>query len=187
MYLSRTLLPHDALTCVCAAPPSSPQPSPEVVALSRGMGDAEDATAESYAEALLPLSRSVFVVEGALGLDTDAVQVLAGSLSAHGLGPEALALPCTAVCKPPRSRSSALFGTPAASSDIGPLSASAATHAAPQHLLPRRRRLVINWQLKSAAGPMRRRVTIDWVAKLLRMELAACVGGTLPRVLWQHF
>ena len=30
-------------------------------------------------------------------------------------------------------------------------------------------------------------MTIDWVSKLLRVELAACVGGTLPRALWQHF
>ena len=34
---------------------------------------------------------------------------------------------------------------------------------------------------------MTRRVTIDWGAKLLSMDLAACTGGPMPRVLWQHF
>ncbi len=47
------------------------------------MTDAEDATIESYMEALLPVSRNVFVLEGDFGSDTDAAQVLAGSLSAQ--------------------------------------------------------------------------------------------------------
>ena len=63
------------------------------LSLVAGMIEAENATAESYAEALLPLSQNVFVLEEALGLDTDAVQVLGGSSSAHGLGPTAVALP----------------------------------------------------------------------------------------------
>ena len=34
---------------------------------------------------------------------------------------------------------------------------------------------------------MTRRVTIHWGAMLLNLEFAACAGGPMPRVLWQHF
>ena len=151
------------------------------------MADAEDATVESYVEALLPVSQNVFVLEGDFGSDTDAAQVVAGSSSAQGLGVAPLALPFTEVCTPPRSQSSALFTSPGTASDIASFSGSTSTRSSPQDLLPPRRRLVINWHLKCAEKPITRRVTIDWGAKLLNLELAACAGGPMPRVLWQHF
>ena len=157
------------------------------MSLVGSMADAEDATVESYVEALLPVSQNVFVLEGDFGSDTDAAQVLAGSSSAQGLGVAPLALPYIDVRTPPRSQSSALFTSPGTASDIASFSGSTSTRSSPQDLLPPRRRLVINWHLKCAAKPMTRRVTIDWGAKLLNLELAACAGGPMPRVLWQHF
>ena len=59
------------------------------------MTDAEDATIETYMEALLPVSQNVFVLEGDFGSNTDAAQVLARSSSAQGLGVARLALPYT--------------------------------------------------------------------------------------------
>ena len=112
------------------------------------MADAEDATIETYMEALLPVSQNVFVLEGDFGSDTDAAQVLAGSSSAQGLGVAPLALPYTDVCTPPRSQSSALFTSPGTASDIASFSGSTSTRSGPQDLLPPRRRLVINWNLK---------------------------------------
>ena len=71
------------------------------------MADAEDATVETYVEALLPVSQNAFVLEGDFGSDTDAAQVVARSSTAQGLGVAPLALPFTEVCTPPRSQSSA--------------------------------------------------------------------------------
>ena len=138
-------------------------------------------------EALLPVSQNVFVLEGDFGSDTDADQVLAGSSSAQGLGVAQLALPHTDVCTPPRPQSSALFTSPGTASDIASFSGSTSTRSSPQYLLPPRRRLVMKSHLKCAEKPITRRVTVDWGAKLLNLELAACVGGPMPRVLWQHF
>ena len=151
------------------------------------MADAEDAIVENYVEALLPVSQNVFVFERDVGSDTDATQVVAISSSAQGLGVGPLALPFTEVCTPPRSQSSALLSSPPTTSDIASFSGSTSTRSSPQDLLSRRRRFVMNWHLKRAAKPMKRRVNIVWGAKLLNLELAACVGGPMPRVLWQHF
>ena len=149
------------------------------MSLLGSLADAEGATIETYMEALLQVSQNVFVLEGDFGSDTDAAQVLARSSSAQGLGVAQLA--------PPRSRSSALFTSPGTASDIASFRGSTSTRSSPQYLLPPRRRLVINWHVKCAEKPITRRVTIDWGAKLLNLELAACAGGPMPRVLWQHF
>ena len=55
------------------------------------MADAEDATVAVYVEALLPVSQNVFVLEGDVGSDTDATQVVAISSTARGLGVAPLA------------------------------------------------------------------------------------------------
>ena len=142
------------------------------------MADAEDATIESYMEALLPVSQNVFVLEGNFGPDTDAAQALAGSSSAQGLGVVPLALPFTEVRTPPRSQSAALFSTPRMTSDIACFSGSTSTRSSPQDVLPPRRRLAINWHLKCAEEPITRRETFDWGAKLLNLEFGGVCWRT---------
>ena len=92
------------------------------VSLVASMADAEYATVESYVEA-----QNVFVLEGDFGSDTDAAQAVAGSSSAHGLGVAPLAVQLTDVCTPPRSQSSAFYGSPRANSDIASFSSSTST------------------------------------------------------------